>query len=191
MDLKHFRKDTSSRDDRAERCLECEATPWLSINENTARLKEQNDNSEALKKLRPPYIDSMRCDIGRIGRVMDSKVFLEKLKTLIPGLRWFPGNIEGDLSVYVQDSSQEIGLRYLWYIPEGTIPEFSIHEFDSRGVPVKEKMRGWRTPLLRTILSDMITEKQANETFGRACENLASEVWNRRLYAKSNRLNTI
>lgn len=191
LDLKHFRADHTNRDGRSERCNECESTPWLSIEENTARLREQNYNSEALKKQRPPYVDSMRCDIGRIGRVMDSKIFLEKLKTLIPGLRWYPGNIEGDISVYVQDNSQPSGLKYLWYIPEGVIPEFSLHEFDERGVPVKEKMRGWRTPLLRVILSDMITESQANQIFGRACENLASEVWNRRLFAKRNNLPTV
>jgi|SRR5882762_1568107 len=187
LDLKHFRADHTNRDGRTERCHECESTPWLSIDENTARLREQNYNSEALKRQRPPWIDSMKCDIGRIGRVMDSLSFLNKLKTLIPGLHWLSGNVAGDFSVYIRDSREESGMRYLWYVPQGTMPEYSLHFFDDRDCPIKEKLRGWRTPLLRCLLSDMITEKQANDTFGSPAENLASQVYRARLFNHRNK----
>lgn len=158
-------------------------------------LRERNNNSEALKKLRPDYIDSMRCDLARIGRVMDAEIFLEKLKELIPGLRWIPGTIAGDISVYLMDNDpqyQPLGYRYLWYIPEGILPEFSLYEFDEvRDFPVKEKKRGWRTALLRVILADMISEQKANEVFGKPSENLASELWYRRLFAKRNHKNNL
>jgi len=187
LTLKHFKADHTNRDGRAERCNFCESTPWLSIDENTARLREQNYNSEALKRQRPPWIDSMKCDIGRIGRVMDSLSFLNKLKTLIPGLHWLSGNVAGDFSVYIRDSREESGMRYLWYVPQGTLPEFSLHEFDDRDCPIKEKLRGWRTPLLRCLLSDMITEKQANDVFGSPAENLASQVYRTRLFNHRNK----
>jgi len=185
--LDRFRKDSSNRDGRTERCTECESAPWMSIDENTEMLRELNYNSEALKRQRPPWIDSMKCDIGRIGRVMDSLVFLNKLKTLVPGLYWMAGNFKGDFSVYIRDPREESGMKYLWYVPQGTMPEFSLHEFDSRDVPIKEKMRGWRTPLLRCILSDMITEKQANDTFGFPTEGLASQVYRVKLHAHRNK----
>lgn len=187
LPFKDFRKDSTNRDGAADRCLKCESTPWLSLEENTAMLRERNNNSEALKRQRPPWIESMHCDIGRIGRVMDSIKFLEKLKKLVPGLRWYTGRTEGDLAVYVQDRSQEAGVRYLWYIPQGIIPEYSLHEFDDRDVPIKEKMRGWRTPLLRCILSGMISESDANKEFGPPADGLASEVYRARLHAYRNR----
>ena len=186
LPLNYFKADHTYRDGRYERCTECESTPWLSIDENTSRLREMNYNSEALKRQRPPWIESMKCDIGRVGRVMDSLAFLNKLKTLVPDLYWLSGNFAGDFSVYLRDSREESGLRYLWYVPQGVIPEYSLHEFDDRDVPIKEKMRGWRTPLLRCILADMITEAQANDTFGPPADGLASQVYRARLWAKRN-----
>lgn len=161
----------------------------MSVAENTAMLKERNNNSDAIKKLRPAYMESLRCDIGRIGRVMWANEFLDKLQRLIPGLRWIPGKIEGDISVYILDNHPEfqpLGYRYLWYIESGVLPEFSLFEFDERDFPIKEKKRGWRTPLLRCILAGLVNEQQASEVFGRPPENLASEVWYRRLYALRN-----
>jgi hypothetical protein len=190
-----FRKDSSQRDGIGVRCEECERTPALSIAENTSRLREQNYNSAALKALRPDYIDSLRDDLSRIGRVMDAEVFLEKLKTLLPGLRWIPGQIEGDISVYMMSNHpdhQPLGYHYLWYIPRGPLPEMSLHEFDSvRDFPVKEKKRGWRTPLLRCILAGLISEEQADKTFGRPVESAASELWRRRCFAYRNKLNEL
>ena len=186
LDLKHFRADHTNRDGRAERCVECERTPWLSIEENTAMLREKNYNSEALKKQRPPWLDSMKCDIGRIGRVMDATDFLNKLKTLIPNITWRQGAFADDLSVFLVDGRGELGYRYLWYVPKGVLPEFSIHEIDDRDVPIKEKRRGWRTPLLRCILSNMISEQDANRVFGPPSDGLASEVYRKRLYDHRN-----
>lgn len=185
--LEHFRRDTSSRDGRAERCIECENTPWMTIDENTEMLREKNYNSEANKRRRPPYIDSMKCDIGRIGRVMDALSFLNKLKTLLPGLRWYSGRIEGDFAVYIEDRFNQDGVKYLWYVPQGVMPEFSLHEFDRFDCPVKEKKRGWRTPLLRCILGGMITEEEANRVFGSPTEGLASQVYRTKLWEHRNK----
>ena len=184
-----FNRDSTTKDGLRVRCIDCENTPALSIAENTARLKEQNDSSEALKKLRPTYMDSLRADLARIGKPMEAQRFLEKLKTLLPGLRWIPGQVQGDISVYILDPDEKIGYKYLWYVNEGNLPEFSLWEFDPvRNFPVIEKMRGWRTPLLRCILAGLVTELDAERVFGRPAENLASEVWYRRLWAYRNHM---
>lgn len=152
-------------------------------------LRERNNNSDALKRLRPVYMDALKCDIARIGRVMQVEDFLAKLQKLLPGLRWIPGRNPGDISVYLMDNHPEfqpLGYRYLWYVEEGIMPEFSLFEFDERDFPSREKKRGWRTPLLRCILAGLVSQTQAEEAFGRPPENLASEVWYRRLYAYRN-----
>jgi hypothetical protein len=38
--------------------------------------------------------------------------------------------------------------------------------FDSQGIPLAEKFRGWRTGLLQLILKSAITERKADEIFG-------------------------
>lgn len=187
LDLKHFRKDSSNRDGRAARCVQCESTPWLSIAENTAKLRELNYNSEAHRRRRSEYEESMKCDLGRIGHVMESLEFLNKLKILVPGLIWFEGRTTGDWGVYVQDHNVEFGVRYLWYLPQGILPEYSIHEFDIYDAPVKEKMRGWRTPLLRLIKSEIITEEDAHRVFGAPTVCLSSELYRAELYNFRNR----
>lgn len=39
--------------------------------------------------------------------------------------------------------------------------------FDEHGVPLAEKYRGWRTPLLQLILKGVISQKKAEEAFGK------------------------
>jgi hypothetical protein len=46
------------------------------------------------------------------------------------------------------------------------MPELSIMNFDEHGVPLAERMRGWRTCLLQLILKSAITEEKADEIFG-------------------------
>jgi hypothetical protein len=56
-------------------------------------------------------------------------------------------------------------------------PEWSLMYFDEYNVPVRERYRGWRTALLRLILSDVVTEEEAERAFGRVVENPASELY--------------
>jgi hypothetical protein len=49
--------------------------------------------------------------------------------------------------------------------------------FDEFDVPIRERYRGWRTALLRLILSDVVTEAEAERAFGRVVENAASELY--------------
>lgn len=159
----------------------------MTIEENTEMLREKNYNSEANKRQRPPYLDSMKCDIGRIGRVMDSIDFLTKLKTLVPGLIWREGSMPEDLAVFIADNAAEIGYRYLWYVPKGILPEYSLHELDRFDCPIKEKRRGWRTPLMRCILANMVSENDAHKVFGTPVDGLASQVYRTKLWEHRNK----
>ncbi len=47
-------------------------------------------------------------------------------------------------------------------------PEYSVMRFDRYNVPTREKFRGWRTALLVLIMSDVLSEDQADEIFGPA-----------------------
>jgi hypothetical protein len=47
-------------------------------------------------------------------------------------------------------------------------PEYSIMRFNEYDVPKEERFRGWRTVLLCLIVSDVITEEEAEKAFGPA-----------------------
>lgn len=47
-------------------------------------------------------------------------------------------------------------------------PEYSIMRFNEWNVPTAEKYRGWRTALLTLIVSEVLTEEEAERAFGPA-----------------------
>lgn len=187
-----FDRDSSYRDGRKDLCTICSRVPSLSIEENTARLREKNNSSQAVKSQRWEHQDDYRDDRARIGRVLPSGEFLNKLKQLIPELYITDGRIAGDVAMFrtYPVPQERLGGRtfeYLFYCPTGLIPEYSIYEFDTvRDVPIREKLRGWRTVLLRLIKTGLLTEEICNREFGIAV-GPASTVWYRRLYEHRNK----
>jgi hypothetical protein len=122
---------------------------------------------------------------------MNSSEVISKIFKLIPhDLFITDGRIGTDLALYqvygkAQPDLNGRSFRYLFYIPQGRLPEFSQYEFDHRDVPIKEKRRGWRTILLRLIKTGLVTEQEVEEEFGPALGE-ASTVWRRTLWQYRN-----
>ncbi len=194
MPFIYFKKDTSYRDGRRDQCEDCVAAPRLSTEEHTYRLREDNLSSEAVKKQRwANQLDYMN-DEARLGKRMHSSEFLLRLRKLIGWDKIFltDGNFLGDIAVYrisgvprPDFDGSPATFKYLWYLPTGWMTEYSVYEFNERLIPVREIQRGWRTPLLRLIKQDLLTENQVNWEFGTA-EGEASVVYRRELYKKRN-----
>lgn len=181
-----FKRDTSYRDGYRDLCDVCASAPKLSIAEHAIRLNEGNLNSEAVKRQRWAHQEDYKNSEARIGRGMYASDFLNILRRLVPNIYFTDGNVVGDIAVY-QVSEQPrpdwggCSYKYLWYIPTGWMPEFSQYEFDRvRDIAIREKQRGWRTPLLRLIEAGLLTEKLCNEVFG-IPEGPGSVVWHREL----------
>lgn len=183
----NFRSDSSNRDGRRDRCIDCEDTPALSTSEHIDRLNELNFSSEAVKKQRWSHQGEYMNDEARMGHWMDGNEFLRRLNWISKDLITVPGNFKGDLSMYKiygrpQPDLDNKTYKYLMYIPiDYTMPEASLIEFDNMLIPVREKKRGWRTPLLRLIKSKTITEQDCEWAFGKPTPG-ADSVWNRELY---------
>lgn len=186
LDFVHFRRDSSSRDGFSALCGDCEAEPILSTAEHTSRLAESNRNSEAVKRQQWEHQEELKCDEARIGRRMFAKDFLGIVKRLVPTLYVTPGNIQGHLSIFQtapckQSAWGDQDFKYMFYCPDGILPEYSLYEFDRvRDVPIREYERGWRTVLLRLIKAGLLREEIADKVFGRA-EGLASYRYRRLL----------
>jgi hypothetical protein len=189
--FKFFRHDHTFRDGYRDQCAICASEPCLSMAEQVLRTREKNNNSEAIKSQRVAHQEDYKNDAARIGKTMTHADFLYKLGKLLPMLRFIEGRVHTDIAVFrIHDQPQaHLGGRmfeYLFYIPEGTMPEFSQYEFDTvRDVRLKEKQRGWRTPLLRLIRSGFLTEGICDAVFGPALGE-ASAAWYRELWIHRN-----
>lgn len=187
-----FRRDASYREGVRDQCLSCESEPRLSTEEHTARLWEKSYYDHRVKSQRWSHQEDYMDDRPRWGHPMHHSELLYKLRNLLPTeLFIIDGNIVGDLAVYQvfgqpQPELNGLTFKYLWYIPTGFMPEFSLYEFDERDVPIKERQRGWRTPLLRLIKSGLLTERQVDKEFGPA-EGMGSIVYRRQLYIYRNK----
>jgi hypothetical protein len=192
LDFVHFRRDSSSRDGFSALCGDCEAEPILSTVEHTSRLAEGNRNSEAVKRQRWEHQEELKCEEARIGRRMFAKDFLGVVRRLVPALYVTPGNIQGHLSIFQtapckQSAWGDQDFKYMFYCPDGIMPEYSLYEFDTvRDVPIREHERGWRTVLLRLIKAGLLREETVDKVFGKA-EGLASYRYRRLLNEHRNR----
>lgn len=189
---KYFNRDTSKSDGHVDQCNGCAAAPRLSLLEHTARLRELNRASHAVKKQRRENQDDYKNDAARVGRQMQCSEFLRRVQKLVPSIYVTEGRIAGDLALYQTYPGPQAALdgndfKYLFYVPDGLMNEFSQYEFEQdKDIMIKESKRGWRTPLLRLILNGLITEEQARVEFGEAVGE-ASTVWHRTLWKHRNK----
>jgi hypothetical protein len=181
----HFRKDSSFRDGRSDRCTECESAPALSTREHVDALNEKNFIAAGRQRW-AHQLDYMN-DEARMGHWMDHVELVRRLDWICKDLLFIPGNFKGDLSLYKiygrkQPELDNRDFSYLMYVPtDYTMPEASLIEFNNMLVPVREKKRGWRTVLLRLIKSRIITEDDCKWAFGEPTPG-ADIVWSRELW---------
>jgi hypothetical protein len=175
----------------------------MSTEEHTQRLKEMNFNSEAVKAQRwgKNQLDWMIPDEVRSGNPKHHSYLLSGIRELLGTDKLFitEGSFLNDLAVYQISGCSRPDFngprndyKYLFYLPTGTLPEFSLMEFDDRAIPVREYKRGWRNILVRLIKAQLISEDDVNYVFGRPPENIASQPYRRELQnIRNSRINGV
>jgi hypothetical protein len=154
-----------------------DAAPSQESLETLAERKEFNDKTAQEYQFVTPeeYADAG----ARIGQVKHSSTFILALQRA--GVKcWYRGHPQpGKLTLVVQreDFDAEVGC----WVQIGFMPELTIMRFDDHGIPTTEKFRGWRTALLQLILKSVITEKKADEVFGKPATTEAFGRYNRTL----------
>jgi hypothetical protein len=130
--------------------------------EELARWKEHNAGiAEEYQFVKPDEYNNVE---ERKGVIMHSSDFIKKLQGA--GVKcWYKAHPHADkMTLMVQKGllAPEMGA----WVQLGFMPELSIMNFDEHGIPLAEKMRGWRTVLLQLILKQVIAEDKANAVFG-------------------------
>lgn len=150
-------------------------------NQNKELLAEEKELSDELAKqyqwLTP---DEYRDHYQRIGRVMSHAEFITLLRKA--GVQcWYTQHPHPDKAVLLVSHKSDLREVACW-VQMGQMPELSIMAFDDHGVPLAEKRRGWRTPLLQLILKSYITEETANMVFGAPKQTEAYHRYNSLLF---------
>jgi len=117
----------------------------------------------------------------RVGHIMHSIVFLGKLQNAGVECWYRPHPQSGKITLIVHRKGLNIEPEVACWVQQGFAPELSVMRFDDHGIPLAEKYRGWRTPLLQLILKGIISERKANEVFGKPATTPAFDRYNRTL----------
>jgi hypothetical protein len=142
--------------------------------EELARWKE--GNAEIAKQYQWVHPSEYADEPARIGKILSRDELINTLRNKCK-LKCFyremghPQKLA--LWVYKDGTEPEVGC----WVQSPYMPEFSIIRFDDHGVPLDEKMRGWRTVLMQLALKKFLKETTINKVFGRA-NGPASEKYN-------------
>lgn len=122
-----FQRDSSYRDGRRDQCTECARAPRLSTLEHTARLRELNYSSHAVKKQRWSNQEDYENTVARLGAPMHHTDLLLKIRKWVPNIYVTEGRIIGDLAVFQtypcpQPDLEGRDFRYLFLHPHGAPP---------------------------------------------------------------------
>jgi hypothetical protein len=165
-----------------------DAAPTQETNENLCRIEEQNERTAKEYQWLTPEEYANAGD--RVGKVKGVATFITQLQRA--GLNcWYrrhPHNDKLTLVVVNKLSKEaEVGC----WVQFGFMPELSVMRFDEHGVPTTEKYRGWRTCLLQLILKGAISQKKAEEVFGKPPTTPAFHRYNRTLQSFRNQGNRL
>lgn len=163
---------------------------------NSAGLEEvmrQNElSTTAVKEYRffRQFEDRLGDEKQRRGELMFCLDFAEKLNTILPA--YLSGKVINGLSgLYVFMPDVKGGhWHYVCGVQASMMNEYSVVWFDSHGLPLNEKKRGWRTVLLRLITGGFISEEDADRVFGPPFSGPISRRHREQLYYFRNRMKT-
>lgn len=153
--------------------------------EELARQKEYSDGvAKEYQWLTPEEYEYIE---PRIGRPMTHDNFIGKLRGGCNVRCWYVQHPHPDkLTLLFSNAAGTQTPEVACWVQAGWMPEYSMMRFDDHGVPLNERRRGWRTPLLQLILKGIVSEAKAVEVFGQA-QGPASERYLSTLYEFRNR----
>lgn len=136
--------------------------------EELARQKELSDDMvKEYRQFAQPSDYQGENDVARIGKVIHSSTFINKLRKDCGLKCWYGAEVRGWIGLYVQ-TEPAIEPMFICGVQPGQMTEYERLHFDSHGVMLNSKSRGWRTVLLRLIIKGVLTEEKAHKVFGAA-----------------------
>ena len=155
--------------------------------QNDEEFHRQKEINDEIGKQYQWIHPSEYADAGaRIGKILTHAEIINILRK--GGLKcWYVEHPHPDkLTLLVSDYWATEMPRVACWVTYGYCPEYSIMNFDSHGVPLAERYRGWRTVILQLRLQGLLSEERAKKLFGEAV-GPASDRFNMLMYGMRNR----
>lgn len=160
--------------------------PIESSNQSKEELHRQQEVNRGIAKQYQWVTPEEYADFEqRIGRVMHSSVFINILRKA--GIQCFYRQHVHPQKATLWFLNSKGEEEVACWVQQGFMMELSVMRFDSRGVPLDERRRGWRTCLMQIIFKQILTEDMANEIFGKPKQTKAFHKYNSTLYSFRNR----
>lgn len=187
MDTKMSAQLEAAVAEYAERCYESDQAS----SENKEELHRQKEMSNEMSKEYQWITPEEYADAGaRVGAVLTHAEFITKLRSA--GLNcWYTQHPQVQKATLLVQHNSTMPPEVACWVQVGQMPELSMMRFDDHGVPLDERRRGWRTPLLQLILKGFLTEETANRIFGRPKETPQYHRYNSTLQAFRNNGNSL
>ncbi len=138
-------------------------------NQNKEELHRQQElSNEVAKQYQWIKPEEYKDSAARIGKITNHAEFISTLRKAGLAAYYRQHPHPDKVTLLIRPPKAPGGeLETACWVTFGYMPELSIMNFDDHGVPLAEKMRGWRTCLLQLILKGFITEDTANKFFGK------------------------
>jgi hypothetical protein len=158
---------------------------YLKDAEAVARLKE--DNAKATAQNRIPDQNLLEDKKAALGIPLAASELIIRLQKLNPKIVIQQGGVRNAVAVRYpmkDEKGNEVKEYITGFYIDNPLPEYSCVVTDARGLPWRE-IRGWRTVLTTLIRRGIITEKQADLTFGKP-GSWRSILWDKARHSERN-----
>jgi len=121
-------------------------------------------------------------EVARKINPMSTDQFLYKLRQA--GIKCFTvyNGLPQTLGLWCIPPKRTSVARYICYVQDPAMYEWSVLRVDRHGIPIGEKFRGWRTVITELIKKDILTEYQAHQVFGHASQHPCYARYQRTLW---------
>lgn len=155
----------------------------LDPKENVAKLKEKIRKQRA-KDVVPeqPYL----LMASAVGKPMDWRELVAKLKKLNPNLIMLDGGVPGAIQIRIVDPEHapwEPDTKYIGGFMRTVLTEWDTATTDEWGIANAPK-RGWRTVVLMLLAGGYARKIDADRIFGEASGNQRSDIWGKKIQSR-------
>lgn len=155
----------------------------LDPKENVAKLKEKI-RGDRKKHIVPeqPYL----LMAAAVGKPMDWRELVRKLKKLNPNLLMLDGGVKGAVQIRIVDQRHAPGepdTRYVGGFMKGVLTEWDTATTDQWGVATAP-VRGWHTVVLMLLDQGLARKIDADRIFGEVSGNQRSDLWSKKIQSR-------
>lgn len=146
-----------------------------------AFLREKEISDEMVDRYKMEDQEALTDIKARAVNPMDTDEFIRKLRNA--GIKCFTvyNGLPGTIALWCLPPRELRKARYVCYLRVPFMYEWSVLKLDNHNLPAGE-LRGWRTPCVELVKSEILTEWKVNQIFGAPSNNRVFQRYHESLW---------